>query len=169
MKLFYGKSSALRYIPQDFKIYNFSSIKEIGTPMNLLPPNNLGAINEYDFDCKYAQYIMCNDIVFCNLMNFIMDIYNTQNIFILINDEEDSFFNPDLASWSAILIESFLKFIQQRYGLNATYIESEDDITESNDVEFADFGIFNLDEDKERWSYIIEYTRIINGGTPYGG
>lgn len=168
MKLFYGNSSALGYIPQDFKIYNFSSLKEIGIPMNLFPPNNLGAINEYDFDCKYAQYIMCNDFVFCSLMNFIMDLYSNQNIFILISDESDSFFNPDVGSWSAMLIESFLKFIQQRYGLNATYIESSDDINISEDAEFSDFGIFNLDEDKERWSYIVEYNRILNGGTPYG-
>lgn len=168
MKILYGKSSALKYITEDYKIFNFNSSKEIGIPMNLYPPNSLGSISEYDFDCKYAQYIMNNDFMFSNLMNFIMCIYNRMNIFILINDDEESFFNPDMVSWNLILIESFLKFIQQRYGLNATYVNEYEDIIESNDVEFADYGIMNLDIDKERWTYLMEYNRIIiNGEKPY--
>ena len=82
--------------------------------------------------------------------------------------EEESFFNPNVSSWNSILIESFLKFIQQRYGINATLIESLEDINCLEFVEFSDFGIMNFDEDRERWSYAVEYNRIvINGGKPY--
>lgn len=166
MYLFYGKYSALQYIPNTFKVFNFSSFKEIGIAMNLMPPNTLGAINEYDFDCRYAQYLISVDQAFYNMMNLIMSIYNNEDVFILINDEEDSFFGSD-SNWSAILIESFLKFIQQRYGLNATYIQSSDDVSMANVVDFSDYGVMNLDIDKERWSMMTEYNRIvINGGTP---
>ena len=163
----YGNSKVLNLV-QDFKIYNFSSLMEIGIPMNLLPPNNLGAINEYDFDCKYMQYIMMNDYTFGSMMSMMMDIYNNNDVFILIADENDSFFNPDVASWNTILIESFLKFIQQRYGMNATLIESEEDINCMEFAEFSDYGIMNFDEDKERFTYMIESIRIMNGGKPYG-
>ena len=167
MYLLYGKLDALKYIPQDFKVFNFSCLKEIGIPMNLLPPNNLGAIDEYDFDCRYANYLMMYDAVFFNMMNFIITLYANENVFILIDSQEDSFFSYG-SSWSAILIESFLKFVQQRYGLNATLVNNEEDINSAENISFSDYGIYNLDGDKERYSYLLEYSRIASGGKPYG-
>ena len=164
----YGNSKALNLL-QDFKIYNFSSLKEIGIPLYLMPPNNLGAVSEYDFDCRYANYIMMNDNVFFNMFCMMMDIYNNIDVFILVADEEESFFNPDISSWNSILIESLLKFIQQRYGLNGTLIEEPEDINCLEYSEFSDYGIANFDEDKERFSMLMEYNRIIvKGEKPYG-
>lgn len=169
MNFAYGDSRALQFIiNNDFKIYNFSSLKEVGIPLYVIPPNNLCAINEYDFDCKYAQYIMMNDQIFYNMMCMLMDLYNGQDVFMLIADEYDSFFDNNVSSWNIILVESFLKFIQQRYGINATLIESEEDLNTMEFTEFSDFGIMNFDEDKERWSYITELNRINSGGIPYG-
>ena len=167
MNLAYGTSKALNFI-QDFKIYNFSSLKEIGIPLGLLPSNNLGAIDEYEFDCKYAQFIMMNDYLFFSMMNMMMDLYNGTDVFILIADDEESFFNPDVSSWNSILIESFLKFIQQRYGLTAALVETPDDLNTLEYVECSDYGLMNFDEDKERWTFMVEYQRIASGGKPYG-
>lgn len=169
MKLFYGNSDALQFIPQNFKIYNFGSLKEIGIPLDLFPPNTLGAINEYDFDCKYANFIMSTEPIFINFMNLIMDLYNGIDVFILIQYDESSFFNTDNPAWNTLLIESFFKFIQQRYGINGTLINTNDDIESATDTEFADYGLFNLDLDKELWAYTTELGRIMAGGTPYGG
>lgn len=164
----YGNSKVLNLV-QDFRIYNFSSLKEVGKPLFMMPPNDLGAISEYDFDCKYAQYIMMNDQVFFNMLCMMMDIYNGTDVFILIADEEESFFNPDVSSWNSILIESLLKFIQQRYGINGTLIEGPDDLNCLEFAEFSDFGLYNFDEDKERFSMLIEYNRIVvRGEKSYG-
>lgn len=166
MYLFYGNAEMIKYLSGNFKIYNFNSLKEYGIPMNLFPPNNLGAISEYDFDCKYANYIMTNDIIFMNLMNLIMDLYLGLNIFILVQYDDGSFFDNNNSAWNTMLIESFFKFIQQRYGINATWINSPEDIASANETSFSDYGLINLDEDKERASYIGEYQRIIAGGKP---
>lgn len=167
MYLFYGNANILNKIPENFKVYNFNSLIEKGIPLNLFPPNTLGAISEYDFDCKYAQYIMMNDVVFMNMMNIIMDIYNGINVFIMVQYDDESFFNTDNPAWNTILIESFFKFIQQRYGLNGILINDEEDISYASQVSFTDFGLLNLDVDKERASYMSEYNRIMSGGHPY--
>jgi hypothetical protein len=52
--------------------------------------------------------------------------------------------------------------------MNATLIESEEDINCMEFAEFSDYGIMNFDEDKERFTYMIESIRIMNGGKPYG-
>ena len=161
--LLYGNELSL--IPPGYKIYNFNSLKEIGEPLKIFPPNNLGAINdinEYDFDCKYADYLMIFDFPFCEMMKVIMDIYNGNNVFILIDDNE-SFYNE----WNTTLAESFMKFIQQRYGIVGCKVETNEDVGTANQVEFTDYGLMNLDDDKERFSYIIESIRLQNGGQVY--
>lgn len=168
MYLFYGNSNVMNLLPNNFKIYNFNSLSERGIPMNLLPPNTLGAINEYDFDCRYAGLIMSNEPMFMNLMNLIMDLYNGINVFVMVQYDEQSFFDSNNSAWNTILIESLFKFIQQRYGLNGTLINSIDDINSANETSFEDYGLINLEEDKERWSYNIEMNRIMSGGLPYG-
>ena len=160
MYLFYGPGNAY---PLEFKLYNFNSIKEKGIRLNLFPPNNLGAINEYDFDCRYANYIMQNDAAFCSMMSIVMDMYNGINIFILVDDEDTPLFD----GWNVILVESFLKLLQQRYGLNGTRIANHYDMEDANETSFVDYGLLNLDIDKERYAYLVEQARIMNGGAPY--
>ena len=161
MYLFYGNGNAL---PQnDFKLYNFNSIKEKGIRLNLFPQNSLGAIDEYDFDCRYANYIMTDDFAFMNMMSVVMDLYSGINVFILA--DEDDFYTYD--GWNAILVQSFMKLLQQRYGINGTKIDNHWDMENANPTEFSEYGILNLDVDKERYSYLIESQRIMSGGKPY--
>ena len=89
-------------------------------------------------------------------------------MFVMVQYDEQSFFDSNNSAWNTILIESLFKFIQQRYGLNGTLINSIDDINSANETSFEDYGLINLEEDKERWSYNIEMNRIMSGGLPYG-
>lgn len=159
MKLFYGEYQYCQGL-ENFKVYNFCSLRA-GLPnqLNLIPSNTLGAVNEYDFDCRYASWILANDATFMSLMNIVMDIYNGINVYIAV-----SF----VTEWETVLTESLLKLLQQRYGLVATYITSIEDIIESNDVDFqmCGYGLYNLDADKERWSFIYENARLMSGGVP---
>ncbi len=157
MKFLYGHQ---RYIPRDenFTVFNFSSLGEGMRDCNLIPPNNLGAINEYDFDLKYANYILGNDGIFINFMNIICELYYGHNVYIATSEGMD---------WSNTLLESLLKLIQQRYGLNATLIQSMEDTYYVDDTSFNPYyGVSNFDIDKERYLYLYESYMVSRGKQP---
>ena len=144
-------------------IYNLSSLREgFNTLRLLIPPNEIGRFTDRDFDIAYANYILNNDAVFCEFFQIIYNLYLGYDVFILASSED----------WSENILESLLKLIQQRYGYNAVRIDSDDDyIFARNNMTFdfdPRFGIYNLDQDKERFSYLIENFRLANNGNlPY--
>ena len=148
--LYYGK-----YIVDNCKVFNIGSYRE-GFQMlrSLIPPNELGKLSGRDFDLAYANYIMNNDIVFGEFFQIIYHLYIGVDVYLLISNDE----------WIENLIESLLKLIQQRYGYNAYRIENIDDITDvlfREPTNFAPgYGLFNLDQDKERYTYVVESLRM---------
>lgn len=135
----------------------FTSLAEGLDTLRLLPPNNLGAISEYDFDVRYMNFIMMDNSNFIEFMKLIYKIYTNENVFLVVNDMD---------AWSNILVESLLKFIQQRYGINATYIKDIEDLDSINDVEINPYyGINNLDNDSERLSDLNARFRIATTNT----
>ena len=156
--LLYGTSRVLPFLSQDTIVYNFTGLVEHIPSLQLLPPRELGASSEYEFDMTYYQYVIGNDVPFDSFMCIIMNLYEGKCVF-LITQEDD---------WSQMLIESVLKMIQQRYGINATKICSEEDIFYAEDSDFdPGFGLYNLDQDKERYLYLhkdqINVEKEING------
>lgn len=150
-------------IPNDCKVINFSSLITGYPDAKLLPPNNLGAINEYDFDIKYMHYILDIDTNFINFMNLVMEIYYGNDIYLIISED----------AWSNTLIESLLKLMQQRYGLNAIFINSEEDYIyeklNGNCTEFnSSYGIANFMIDKDRYVYLYAYEKAKKGDVPNG-
>ena len=164
--LMYGfdNSGVLNIDIPDGVLFNLTSKKEgfVTLPL-LIPPNNIGRFTDRDFDIAYAQYVMNNDNVFCQFFQIIYNLYIGKDVFILVSSED----------WSENILESLLKLIQQRYGYNAVLISENDDyIFAKNsmiDQKFAPgYGMFNLDQDKERFSYIMESYRLNNNGVlPY--
>jgi len=156
--LFYGNKYNI--VVDNCRVINFSSLVEGYPDAKLLPPNNLGAVNEYDFDVKYMHYILDIDANFINFMNIIMELYYGNNDVYLIISEDD---------WSSVLIDSLLKLIQQRYGINGILINSYEDyiyekVISGNISEFnPDYGIPNLMIDKERYIYLYELSRAQKG------
>ena len=70
--------------------------------------------------------------------------------------------------WAENIAESLFKAIQQRYGYNAIKVETEEDyLYFKNNTQESQFnqewGIYNLDIDKERYTIIIE-TNILRAG-----
>ena len=157
MMLMYGTPDTLQYIDK-CKVYNFNSLLDGYEKLYLVPPKEVGiygmlgnmnnqftSYTEYQFDVNYMNYIMGNDIPFMQFMKIIMDLYQGINVFLIISPDE----------WSIALIESLMKLIQQRYGINGVKIGSFDDFVYAEETEFTGYGLFNLDQDKERYSYII--------------
>lgn len=158
--LMYGPASAA-----DIKfggkgvMYNLSSMREGFISLQaLIPPNTIGRLTDREFDIAYANYIMSNDTLFCIFFQIIYNLYIGKDVFIIVSTED----------WSENLLESLLKLIQQRYGYNAVLINTEADYlyaTTSMNFGFAPgYGIYNLDQDKERFTTLIEQYRIANNG-----
>lgn len=143
--LFYGNA---KNIQDQCEVLNFTSYIEGYRRLYIIPPNSLGASSEYNFDVLYMQYIMSNDLIFCEFFTIIYSLYTGKDVYLIVSDEED---------WAETLNESLLKLIQQRYGYNAIRVNSIDDIIFSDPGEFdSSYGIYNLDEDLERYIYIMQ-------------
>ena len=151
--LIYGDGVVIKDILEmpDFRVYNFSSLREGFPRLNLIPPHNLGANTEYEFDVKYAQYILNNDLIFMNFMTIIMELYYGHSVYLLISNDY----------WSELLIESLMKLIQQRYGVNGARVNTLEDLMFTVDSGFEEFGIMNLDMDKERYTYLDQQYKMM--------
>lgn len=115
------------------------------------------------FDIAYAQLLLNIDYIFYEYFSkVIYPLYNGHSVYIIC---PDNYQDDEILS---MLIESFLKFIQQRYGYNGAEIHDEDDFEYINpdDMTFNINGVYNLDIDKERFSYMYatQNTYIDNGG-----
>lgn len=156
--LFYGNSNILNILSTDTLIFNVTSMLE-GVPiLHLVPPKALGYLVDRDFDINYANFIMNTDPIFCDFFSIVYNLYLGKDIYLIYSDDD----------WSENLAESLNKLIQQRYGYNAIkicgfddYIYAKNNINESFNPQY---GIANLDMDKERYTYISESIRLANGG-----
>jgi hypothetical protein len=137
-------------------------MREGFTPLRLLPPNSIGRFTDRDFDIAYMNYILGNDNVFCEFFQVIYNLYLGKDVFIIAAKED----------WSENVLESLLKLIQQRYGYNATKITCEEDYIFACNSDYIPeftpgFGTYNLDIDKERFSYLMEDYKLRTGAYIY--
>lgn len=143
-------------------LYNLTSMREGFNRLTyLVPPNSLGHFTDRDFDIAYMQYVLSNDNAFCDLFRIIYNLYIGNDVFILASAED----------WSENILESLLKLIQQRYGYNAVKITCDDDYIFAKNNMLTDFapgfGVYNLDQDKYRFSILIESYRLMYNKLPY--
>lgn len=147
MKLVFGDYNSLdiTYIPnpENLVILNFNSFMEGYERLNLLPPFGL-EYGDKNFDIMYANYIIQNDIPFMELMKVIMPLYYGKDVFILSTK----------GNVYEFVAESLQKFIQQRYSLISYTVNEPSDWEFVEDTMFNIHGVYNLDIDKERFSYI---------------
>jgi hypothetical protein len=139
----------------DAKIYNVSSMREGYENLQILiPPNVIGKTFDREFDINYYNYIIQNDQVFMEFFRIIQDLYLNKNVYLMFGDDE----------WSENLCQSLLKIIQQRYGYNGYYIDNMNDYLYASMNDTSDFnkeyGIYNLDQDKMRYSYLVKQIQI---------
>ena len=156
--LYYGNGE---FIPDNCKVFNLNSMKEGYSRFRyLLPPNTLGKYLDRDFDISYFNYIFQNDNVLLEFFSIIYEIYVNNDVFIIVDENMD---------WSENIAESLFKVIQQRYGYNTYRVNSLDDYfwinNSASPPQFnSQWGIYNLDIDKERYSILIESIRLEAGG-----
>lgn len=128
---------------EEWLIMNLNSFIEGFERLNLLPPFGL-EYGDKNFDMMYAEYIIQNDGPFIELMKIIMAIYSGKNVIILSSK----------GNIYEFVAESLQKFIQQRYSLTSYVVNELDDWDYVEDTMFNIRGVYNLDIDKERFTYL---------------
>ena len=154
--IIFGNTKCLRHAqfsidnPKQLSIFNLSSTLEEGERLfKLIPPFSADDYkDEKEFDINYANYVLSNDAAFIDLMKIIYLQYENNNdklIYVLVNFDEIR----------DIITESLIKLIQQRYGINACIVKEYEDFDTLEDSEFDINGLYNLDQDKERYVLLI--------------
>jgi hypothetical protein len=154
-----GPADVIMCLPEGFKVYNYMSTLEGLEKLNLLPPPVDQSISDFDFDMYYANWLMNDSAGFRDLMRVMYDNYSGWNIYLTVN--------MDLVGNIA---ESFMKFVQQRYGVNCYVINSQDDLMCAIDsgASFSTLeGLSNFDYDKERVSVLAEAAALNNQKSGY--
>lgn len=151
MVLVFGDSYSYKNLPNKdkFKVYNLSSYFQYGLYLNIIPPvqNNvtmeLFKNPEYDdqFTKYFIQYIFMNNEKFFSFFRMIYDLYSGINVFVLVDRTESM----------DIITETFIKIIQERYGICSYLINEPDDLNGNEVSDISIEGLYNLDQDKMRW------------------
>ena len=138
--------------------FNLSSYYSDVPTLNKLSPSpefipeellqgNIG--DNTNFDAAYCQYVTTNAEAFSQLMSIIIPVYNYPDTLVQILIQNSEFRDS--------ITEALIKLIQQR-----SYILNEpDDFMYTEESTFSIPGLFNLDQDLDRW-------RLMNAGNNYG-
>lgn len=145
--LLFGSYELIPYIPEGFNcaVVNFSSLKEgFGRPINMVP-RSINPYESREFDIDYANLILSDAMFFDFFEHMIYPLYQGRNIYAMVTRNE--LFD--------IFTESIQKFILERYGYISYLINEPSDFLSVNELNdrFTVAGVYNLDTDKERYTY----------------
>lgn len=153
--IIFGNIKCLRYVEfalGDKKVFKFnlsSTLEEGDRLFKLIPPFTVNEYNdEKEFDINYANYILNNDAAFVDMMKIVYLQYEHNNdavMYVLV----------DFDDIRDTITESLIKLIQQRYGINSSIVKEYEDFDTLEDSDFDINGIFNLDQDKERYVLLV--------------
>jgi hypothetical protein len=123
-------------------VLNFTSLLEGIPRIGIVPPTVDPNTPEFNYDLFYANWLLGSPEAFNALMSLMMLVYNGYDVFLCCG-------SMDIVGF---LNESFMKFMQQRYGINCYWVNEPSDFdfcTDSGAV-FSIEGLGNFDVDKER-------------------
>ena len=158
--LIFGPYNAIDYGYVE-AIYNLSSLtQEVPRLPGLIPAINGPIIDEKDFDMWYYGYILNNPIPFRSMMAILMSVYQGAITYVCISDYMSD-------PYMSVINESFMKVIQQRYGIKYSIVNTLDDF-EYIQKDGSDFdsneGLKTFDEDRMEYLQMnMEEYISING------
>lgn len=138
-------------------VFNYSSPVEGIEKLELMPPM-FDWKSELDFDMWYANWLLNYPPAFKDLMRVMYSVYSGLDVYLCASIIPQ--FEP--------INESFIKFIQQRYGYNCYIINTQEDLEFVRDYGsgFSIEGLANFDIDKERISLMAMEVSMNNSKTP---
>lgn len=132
-------------------IYNLSSLYSGYIDLTDLcskisPINNTGMsmpefVQSIDFDIQYASALMNDPNMFCKLLMILSATYEGSIAIILVQRDP----------YRDAIMESIIKFIQQRYGHNSWIVEDPEDIFCIKENSFTPYGFMNLQQDIKKF------------------
>ena len=136
-------------------IYNFTGLIEWIPRSILVPDTALGATSEYDFDMKYADWLLSDNLRFFELFKIASKQINGGDNYIIISEMANEY------TFAYNIVESFVKFMQFRYGCRSLYIRDDSDwelyresITEDNIIPVDQYIV---NDDFMRYCSLIEF------------
>ena len=119
-------------------IYRFCTVLMYGTSIEMIAPlsniveilkqaNPNSDVNSYEFDCAYANQLLSYMPSFECLMTIMNSFQNSEEVFINCNYKHE-FLYP--------IIDSLIKFIQERYSVRAYIVKEIGDIDELKTCDF---------------------------------
>lgn len=129
-------------------LFDITSLITKITPYNNsgLPTNQF--VDSYDFDMQYAT-ALCNDFdMYRCMMQMVVRSYEGYLVIVMVSHDP----------YRDAVMESLIKFIQQRYGHKAWIVEDIDDIMCIKEESFTPTGIRAIDDD------IIRYNDLYSRG-----
>ena len=147
-------------------IFNLCSMITIGKPITHLLPyenifqyviqdNNEGDENSILFDKAYANQLMYDELTFIDLINLMITLEKYGEVIVLTNYE-----NP----YVSYAVESLIKFIQERYGVQSYLVNFLDDIDEWQISEFSQQGYMNYIQDVDRYKAFTPIEMLYHEG-----
>ena len=141
-----GPPNIISTLNDEWKVYNFMTTMEGLQSINLIPPPiEWEDSASYSFDMYYAGWLLNDPDAFRNLMLVMYDYYSAYNVYLAAN-----------LSLIGNIAASFVKFVQQRYGVNCYMINTLEYMMYAVDTGagFSMEGIGNFDLDKDKLATI---------------
>lgn len=115
-----------------------------------LPPNQF--IESLEYDIAFAKAILTIPDMYEALMKIVINNYEGRLVVILVTRDP----------YRDALMESLIKFIQQRYGYNCWIINDYDDIESLQESNYSPEGLLTIQADIERYREMYAYGEVDN-------
>lgn len=114
--------------------------------MNMIPYEYRINPDDIRFDIEYHSNILNNLNSFLEFMDIVATNILNPGMITQVLIQESDFRN--------IIVESVVKLIQQRYGINSFIVKDVDDLMYLREQDPSIQGLFTLDADMDRWRSI---------------
>lgn len=159
--LIFGPYNAIQY-PYVQMVFNLSSLtQDIPRLPGLIPPINGPIIDEKDFDMWYYNYVLNNPEPFKSMMSILLSMYDGYITYVCIGEYI-------MDSYMSIINESFMKILQQRYGIKYSIVNElgDYDYIQKDGSDFDNNeGLQTFDEDRMEYLQITMEEYISINGT----
>lgn len=114
-------------------------------------------IHSVEFDIRYANTILSIPQLYEAFMKMMIPNFRGELVLVLVDRDE----------YRDAIMESLIKFIQQRYGYNCWIVEDYEDIDFLKESSFSQNGILTMREDIKRIHELYS-SGSVSQGLPYG-
>ena len=143
-------------------VFNLSSLYSGFTDLTdlctqIAPINNTGMIipefvQSIDFDIQYASAVINDPNLFCKLLMILSATYEGSIAIVMVQRDP----------YRDAIMESIIKFTQQRYGIISWIVEDPEDLFCIHETPFTPNGLITLIEDLKKFDELNGYANSIS-------